>query len=307
MTLDAQLATLLTLLPERDYSLMTVADSRANMRAAAAMRGPVDDGVERIDLVVGGVRVRRYGSTGATQVVYLHGGGWVSGDVETHDAQCGALARATAATVLAVDYRRAPEDPFPSGLDDALTVLRHAAPAGPVAVAGDSAGANLAAAAALVMRDEGLQLLGQLLLYPATDLRGLYSDARGYASRSENASGYLLGMEAMRWFARQYVTEEQAYNPRVSVLLTPDLAAVAPAVIATAEYDPLRDEGIAYAEALASAGVSVQHHQGVGMVHGFCGAVDFSLAAAAETERVHATFAALLRGGAPPAHNVTGS
>ena len=117
---------------------------------------PVEDGVARTDLTVERVPVRRYDGTSPTRVVYLHGGGWVSGDLVTHDAQCAALCLATGATVHAVDNRRAPEDPFPAGLDDALTVLRWALAAGPVAVAGDSAGANLAAAACLVLRDEPL-------------------------------------------------------------------------------------------------------------------------------------------------------
>jgi acetyl esterase len=297
--LDPEIAALIALLPQRDYATMTPELSRAGMLAVAAAAGPATDGPRGTDLVVGDIGVRRYdGSSGAT-VVYLHGGGWVSGDLQTHDAQCARLVAATGATVLAVGYRRAPEAPFPAGLDDALAVLRSArlhADVDPdrLAVAGDSAGANLAAAACLVLRDEGIALRAQLLLYPATDLRRRYADDGGYPSRAQNASGYLLGMPAMRWFCEQYVGAADAEDPRASVITALDLSGLAPAVVATAQFDPLRDEGLAFAARLDVAGVPVSTFHGSGLVHGYCGAVGYSAAARTETDRVLAAFAKLL-------------
>jgi acetyl esterase len=236
------------------------------------------------DVEVGGVRARVYRpsvSTTVPTVVYLHGGGFVIGDLDTHDLAVRLLATDLGAVVVSVDYRLAPEHPFPAGVDDAWTAF--AAVAGSIeefggdpdrlVVAGDSAGANLAAVTAVRARDEGVPLAAQLLAYPTVDPAG------DYASRGENAEGFFLTARDMDWFLRQYVgvepdsAEARALgdDPRIAPLRTADLAGVAPAVIATAEYDPLRDEGVAYAAALVGAGVPVWHRTFPGLIHGFYG------------------------------------
>jgi acetyl esterase len=206
-------------------------------------------------------------------VLFVHGGGYVMGDVDTHDDQARMLCREVGAVVVSVDYRLAPEHPFPAGYLDVVSALRHVVglatelggdPAR-VAVAGDSAGGNLAAGAAIAARDEGLPLAAQLLLYPSTDLGG-DSD---HPSRTESAEGFFLTLEDMAWFHDQYAAD--ATDPRASVLRHPDLTGVAPAVVATAEHDPLRDEGEAYAAALENAGVRVLSHRYDGLIHGFFG------------------------------------
>jgi acetyl esterase len=218
-------------------------------------------------------------------VVFLHGGGFVIGDLDTHDDHCHLIAAEVGAVVLSVDYRLAPEHPWPAGLDDCLAATRWALahvdelggdPAR-VAVAGDSAGGNLSAAVALELRGvDGPHLAAQLLLYPATD----FQDESAHPSREENAKGYLLTADDMAWFGEQYVPEgADRRDPRLSVLAAPDLSGLPPAVVATAEYDPLRDEGEAYAAALAAAGVPVVQRRFDGLIHGFFGLGPLSPAA----------------------------
>lgn len=217
-------------------------------------------------------------------IAFFHGGGFVVGSINTHDGQARLICRDTEAVVVSFEYRLAPEVKFPGAVEDCLAatrwVIEHAAELGGdparVAIAGDSAGGNLAAVAAQVMRDEGRALAAQLLLYPATD----FTDGDGYPSRVENASGYLLTAEDMQWFSDQYLpADSDLKDPRLSPLFG-NLADVAPAVVATAEFDPLRDEGNAYAKALADAGVTVRHHCFPGMIHGFFGLGVASTAAA---------------------------
>jgi acetyl esterase len=205
-------------------------------------------------------------------IVFAHGGGYVMGDLDTHDDQARVLCAEVEAVVVSVDYRLAPEHPFPAGHLDVVAALRHVTatvaelggdPAR-VAVAGDSAGANLSAGAAIAARDEGIPLAAQLLLYPSTD----FTEAE-HASRVENADGMILTTDDMRWFREHYLADPA--DPRASLLHHPDLAGVAPAVVATAECDPLRDEGEAYAEALRRAGVHVISRRYDGLVHGFFG------------------------------------
>jgi acetyl esterase len=215
----------------------------------------------------GGVPVRIYeplqprGST----LIYLHGGGWVLGDVETHDPLCRHVANATTgARVVSVEYRLAPEHPFPAGLDDAEEVLhwlRAADPDRPLGVAGDSAGASLTAGLALRARDQRVPLTAQLLLYPATD------PTMTSASIAENGEGYFLTRRDMAWFYRQYLPASA--RAAEADLAHADVAGVAPAIVATAEFDPLRDEGSAYAERLAGAGVPTRYVPGPGLIHGF--------------------------------------
>ncbi|TCK22974.1 alpha/beta hydrolase [Pseudonocardia endophytica] len=204
--------------------------------------------------------------TGAI-VVYLHGGGWVVGDLDTHDPVCRRVANATGATVVSVDYSLAPEHPHPAALDDAEMVLRYLSASAygrPIGVAGDSAGASLAAGLAVrAARGGGMRVDAQLLFYPATDPTG------SHPSVAENGHGYFLTAADMAFFWEQYLPGGAgATDPDIALLGT-DVRGVAPAVIATAEFDPLRDEGRAYADQLERAGVTVHRVEGPGLIHGF--------------------------------------
>jgi acetyl esterase len=207
--------------------------------------------------------------------VYFHGGGWVIGDLETHDVLCRQLTAAAGASVIAVDYRLAPEHKFPAAADDAWTALRwvvgHAdtlgLDAGRLAVGGDSAGGNLAAVVALMARDTGgppIRL--QVLIYPVTDLM---RETRSY---EDFAEGYMLTRDSMRWFIAHYLTSKDgARDWRASPLRAPSLAGLPPALVVTAGFDPLRDEGETYANRLRDAGVTVDYVCYGGMIHGFLG------------------------------------
>jgi acetyl esterase len=222
------------------------------------------------------VPLRLYRSTagGALPVlVFFHGGGWVVGDIDTHDTVCRHLAVAGGCAVVSVDYRMGPEDKFPAAVDDCLAatewVAAHPGALGidpaRIAVGGDSAGGNLAAVVSLQARDRGApRLSSQLLIYPATDAR------MGHPSVEQFAEGYLLTRSTMRWFYEQYLREPgEAADWRVSPLLAPDLAGVAPAFVITAGYDPLCDEGAAYARRLETSGVIVRQHRFDDQIHGF--------------------------------------
>jgi acetyl esterase len=205
-------------------------------------------------------------------LVYLHGGGWVRGSVATHDRSCRLLAHLADVRVLSVEYRLAPEHPYPAAADDALAVYTHVATepesfgADPsrLAVGGDSAGGNLAAGLTLDLRGSELpQPAFQLLIYPACDL------ANTYPSELTYGRGFFLTKANMDWYCDQYVPDrDRRRDPRVSPLLAEDLAGLPPAHVATALADPLRDEGEAYAQRLAQAGVPValQRHP---HIHGF--------------------------------------
>jgi acetyl esterase len=269
--------------------------SRAHyLKLALSRRGP-DFTPEPVALITDGhspvgvpVRIFEPPERRPAVVIYLHGGGWVVGNVETHDPLCRRVANATGARVVSVDYRLAPEHPFPAALDDATDVLAWVAAENPglrIGVAGDSAGASLAAGLAIRARDQQIPLGAQLLFYPATD-PGMTSP-----SISENGQGYFLTQADMAWFYQQYLPDGLD-NAAEADLAHADLAGVAPAVVATAEFDPLRDDGAAYAERLKDAGVPVDYLPGPGLIHGFAaflGVVD-----AAETD-VAAALAAFSR------------
>lgn len=201
-------------------------------------------------------------------LVWYHGGGFVIGDLDSHDAVCRALANRAGCVVVAVDYRLAPEHPFPAAPDDAVAAfdaLRERAvdlgiDGDHMATGGDSAGGNLAAVVANARRG---QVAFQLLIYPVTDMN------RTSDSYRDNAEGYLLTAEMMTWFEGHYTGGEHLDDPRVSPLFEDDLGGVAPAFVLTAEFDPLRDEGEAYGKRLADAGVPVQMQRYDGVVHGF--------------------------------------
>jgi len=250
----------------------------------------------------GPIRIRIYqphGDGPAAAVCYFHGGGWVIGDIDTHDGTCRTLCHRTGAVVVSVDYRLAPEHRYPAALDDCEAATawladnagRLGADPGRLAVAGDSAGGNLAAAVTLrARRPGGPALRAQALVYPALDFTSERPSVRA------NGEGYLLTAAAMRWFCAQYLGDADPADPMASPLLA-DLAtgpALPPAVVAVAEFDPLRDEGRAYADALEAAGVEVRLLEFPGLVHGFLGLGALSPASARATEQVWAAFATLL-------------
>ena len=207
-------------------------------------------------------------------VCYFHGGGWVFMGVETHDRVCRRLANASGALVMSVEYRLAPEHPFPGPLDDCSAAIQwladHGAELGGdptrLAVAGDSAGGNLSAAVALRARAEGPPLAAQVLVYPACDA------ARDTASYEANGDGYLLTARDMRWFWDCYLGPDgDPADPHASPLRAADLGGLPPTLVITAEYDPLRDEGEAFAGRLDAFDVPVELHRFDGMLHGFLG------------------------------------
>jgi acetyl esterase len=303
MPLDPQFRTILDHLEAKGL-LPLVRDNaeqtRAHYRALSlSRRGPqfVPEPVASVadQQSPGGVPVRVFEPCeprGGT-VVYLHGGGWVVGDLETHDPLCRRVANVTGARVVSVGYRLAPEHPFPAGLDDAEHVLRWIGEERgdePVGVAGDSAGASLAAGLALRARDREIPLAAQLLLYPATD------PSMASRSHSDNGRGYFLTRDDMTWFYHQYLPDlSDASDPEAGLayaeanLAYANVNRVAPAVVATAEFDPLRDEGAAYADRLRCGGVLTEYVPGPGLIHGyaaFLGVVDAADSTATEAMEI---------------------
>jgi acetyl esterase len=234
-------------------------------------------------------------------VVFLHGGGFVIGDLDTHDDHARLICHDVEAVVVSVDYRLAPEHPFPAGFEDCFAATQWAAQhvndlggdGERLAVAGDSAGGNLSAAVALAATRAGApKLAAQLLLYPGVDFR---EDDTLHPSRIENGEGLFLTAEDMRWFRDHYLQDPaHVDDPRASVLLASDLTGLPPAVVGTGEYDPLRDEGEAYAKALEAAGVKVVLRRYDGLIHGFFGMGTWSEASAAATKDLCEEFRALL-------------
>jgi acetyl esterase len=219
------------------------------------------------------IRVYTPGSASGAAIVYFHGGGWVIGGLDTHDPTCRALANAAGTTVVSVDYRLAPEHKYPAAAEDCYAGLRWVAEYGReigidparLAVAGDSAGGNLAAVTALLARERrGPALRMQLLIYPVTDHR---FDTPSYR---DNAEGYFLTTKQMQWFWNHYLERaDQGDETSASPMRAKDLAGLPPALVITAEYDPLRDEGEAYAARLREAGVPAELVRYDGQIHGF--------------------------------------
>ena len=282
LDLDTQL---LLRLAERDpdppLRTLTPLQARAQLqRSVALVAGKPAELAEVRELSLDGcdcpLRSRLYvpyeAATGeGPLLVYFHGGGWVVGDLDTHDELCRSLAVSSGARVLSVDYRLAPENPFPAAVEDALAAYREAvaradelgADPARVAVGGDSAGGHLAAVTALLAREDERPPAFQLLIYPATDF------VETSASRVAFGVGHLLTKENMDWYEENFVSSSDRSDPRISPLRAESLAGVAPALVVTAGFDPLRDEGEAYARRLGQDGVAVSLRRHAGFVHGF--------------------------------------
>lgn len=255
----------------------TPASARANYAKAPKPAGDPMATVEDRLLPgpAGDLPVRLYWPDGDDEarpvMAFFHGGGWVLSNIDGHDSLARRLASRTGAIVMSVEYRLAPEDPFPAPHDDCWAATRwladHAAELGgdpsKLIVAGDSAGGNLAAGVALRARDEGLPLALQILIYPCID-----TDFER-PSMIDNATGYFLNTSDMVWFWDHYVPSEHRSNPYAVPMRADDVAGLAPALVQTAEYDPLRDEGEAWAARLQASGVPVEMTRYDGVVHGF--------------------------------------
>ncbi len=254
----------------------TVAEARAGMRqrVLASPPGPeieaVNDRVFRVG-PTGEVRARIYEPAGAIPtIVYAHGGGWTLGSVVEWDAFCRQLAVAADARVVSVEYRLAPEHPFPAGLEDLAAVVgdvmrRH--PGEPVAVAGDSAGGNLATVAARRLRDEGRPVVAQLLIYPVVEAEPRFPSIAGFEDPL-----YPLSGSDMAWFWDHYVPDAaDRVDPDASPLRAERLEGMPPTLLVLAGHDPLRDEGLAYADRLRSSGVETELLDFPAFPHGFTG------------------------------------
>jgi acetyl esterase len=251
---------------------------RTFLENAPRLQGKKEDVAETRDLSAGEVPLRLYRGHGcpasdAQALLYFHGGGWVVGSIETHDTICRWIANLARGVVISVDYRLAPEHPFPAAIDDASAALRYvtddAAALGidrkRIAVGGDSAGGNIAAVVALLARDGAVRPIAfQILLYPVTDISLSQGSYRRYAD------DYGLTTAAMRWFGKHYLGPNgDATDWRISPLLAPSLEGLAPAFVATAEYDVLHDEARDYVMRLRDAHVPVHLDENPGQIHGF--------------------------------------
>jgi len=302
MPLDPQVKAILDQLAENPPPPMdqtTPEEARAFYRAMGALTDPQDVPIGKTsDAAVpgpaGDIPVRIYkpvaaGGEALPCLIYYHGGGFVIGDLETHDKLCRMLANESDCVVVAVDYRLAPEHKFPAAVEDAYAAARYVeenaeefgVDPNRLAVGGDSAGGNLAAVVALMAKEKGAPTLRfQLLIYPTV------SGNEETPSVRENGEGYLLEKRTMDWFFAQYTDSPgQKDDPRLAPLRAGDLEGLPPAFVITAGYDPLRDEGLQYADKLRAAGVKTDYKNYDSMVHGFftmAGILDLSKEAIAE-------------------------
>jgi len=284
--LDPQVKSLLELMETRGLPAthtLTPQEARAYYRERRFFTQPEPRPLAEVrDLVApglaGAIGLRLYRPVAAVipapTLVYFHGGGWTIGDLDTHDVLCRELADESGCVVVAVDYRLGPEHRFPAAVDDALAATRWlqsqarsiGLDAARFAVGGDSAGGNLAAVVAIALRDDAVApaLRLQLLIYPGTDMRAVAP------SHTHNGEGYLLTRDTITYFRSQYIDEQAHYEDwRASPLLHPDLSRLPPALVLTAGFDPLRDEGLQFADALSAAGTPAQYLCFERQIHGF--------------------------------------
>ena len=283
--LDPQSRALLDLMAERGVppvQTLSPADARRFYRDRRTFTQPDAPALAHVEsLVIDGadapIGLRLYRAQASKALmpalVYFHGGGWTIGDLDTHDVLCRQLCLGAGVTVVSVDYRLGPEHRFPAAVDDALAATRWVQREAPalgidaerIAVGGDSAGGNLAAVVPLQLREAGEPLPAfQLLIYPATDQRC------GAPSHQANGQGYLLTTESIHYYRGHYIADATQWTDwRASPLLAPDLRGLPPALVLTAGFDPLRDEGRQYADALSAAGNAVQYICFERQVHGF--------------------------------------
>ncbi|MCA6121565.1 alpha/beta hydrolase [Bradyrhizobium sp. WSM 1704] len=265
------------------YETLTAPEAREFYRAARIVSNPEPPALESSKPIAipaphGDIPARIYTPKTlrkkdglAPCLVFLHGGGWVIGDLDTHEVVCQKLAHEGELIVISVDYRLAPEHRFPAAVDDAVTATEWIAAnakelgvdAARIVVGGDSAGGNLAAVVALTARDGGPKLAGQLLIYPATEF------ARTHASHREPETSVLLTHSVIPWFAAHYLGDADGSDWRASPARAKSLAGLPPAYVLTAGADPLRDEGDEYAKLLRDAGVAVTYRHFPGQFHGF--------------------------------------
>jgi acetyl esterase len=317
-TLEPEIQLLLAAIERRGrppYEQMSLEEGRAEMLRGAVLAGGRPPALSRVsELTVkgaaGSLPARHYVPFASPDpqplIVFFHGGGFSQGGLESHDVACRLLAKHSGAQVLSVDYGLAPEHPFPAAVDDASAALSwafdHAAELGAdparIAVAGDSAGGNLAAVASVAAAqagDGGTPIL-QLLIYPATD----------FASRARShelfEQGFLLVREDMDWFSANYLGNADAEDPRLSVLRAPDLQGTPPALVVTAGFDPLRDEGEAYAARLREAGVPVMLRRFPGLIHGFLNLTGISRSSRDAVIEIAGAARAMLNGAASAPH-----
>jgi acetyl esterase len=280
--LTRQMARLLENIRRADrppFHTQTVAEARASYTAAAEVLEPPRAALARVEAVqlqagdgaLLNARLYAPSHDALPVLLYLHGGGFTIGNLETHDSLCRQLALRSEAAVLALDYRLAPEHPFPCAVDDSWAALRWLAEHGGdlgldptrLAVGGDSAGATLAAVTAIHARETGVPLRLQLLITPGTTA---HADT---PSHREFAHGYLLEAETIAWFFDQYIAPEQRCDWRFAPLEADDVDGVAPACVVLAECDPVVDEGLAYCDKLRAAGVAVELDLVRGVTHDF--------------------------------------
>ena len=305
MTLNPALQPILDMmapLASIDWKTVPTEAMRAMLDTPMAFGPPI--AMARVDNLAIGLpgrelTARLYVPEAATRglTVFFHGGGWVIGTLDTHDSTCRALAKASGAAVLSIGYRLAPEHRYPAAVDDCYEATVWAAAnaatfgvdATRLAVAGDSAGGNLAAAVAIKIRDAGGPALAhQLLIYPVTDAR---FDTASYTANG--GGNYFLSTAGMERFWSAYLGDLPASEaPLAAILHTPDLANLPPATVITAEYDPLRDEGQAYAARLMAAGVAVDAPLAPGMIHGFFAMFEIAPAAQGWVDHAGANLAA---------------
>ncbi len=308
MSLDRRAQRLLAMLAAGggdSHRSEAAADRREGLRALARMTDDDSEIVAAVEDHAGPVPLRIYSPTNTAgdslpALIFFHGGGWVAGDLDTHDGLCRRLANAAGCKVIAVDYRLAPEHPFPAAIEDGLAAIQwvgdHAADlgidAGRLGVGGDSAGGGIAAALCQIVHDQGGPAIAlQLLLCPILDI------SHEAPSRLEFGQGYFIDRAAMARDIEDYAGAADRAEPRLSPLRAADLSGLPPTILHTAEFDPFRDEGEAYATRLTEAGVEVHAQRHDGMIHYFYAmprAIPQALDAAA---MIGAQMRALLRAG----------